>query len=62
MDQFKKALYEQIDILYNYKSCLGEPDYGFVRDHAIAIVQFSDQLLDGDKSCFVTDRRESGNV
>jgi hypothetical protein len=44
-DHCCKAVRDQIQVLWRYLSEVSDPDYDFIRTHALALYQFSDILL-----------------
>ncbi len=44
VDHCKRALREQIQMLWTYQNDATELDYDFIRTHALYIMQFSEQL------------------
>jgi hypothetical protein len=47
MDHCNKALKEQIEILWQHQAQGSDLNYRFIRDHALAVMQLSEQILTG---------------
>ncbi len=49
-DHYRKALEDQIEILWRHRCECSEMNLGFIRDHATAIMQLTDEILFAEKS------------
>lgn len=45
LDHCKTAIREQVQVLTDYQSEIDEPDYEFIRNHALSIYQISDHIV-----------------
>jgi hypothetical protein len=50
IDHCKSALREQVNVLELYLLEIKEPDFEFIRNHALSIFQFSDHIVSGSGS------------
>jgi hypothetical protein len=50
MEHCSKALKEQIEILWHHQSRDNDLDYQFIKVHALAVLQLSEQMMGGSSS------------
>jgi hypothetical protein len=50
IDHCKNAVREQVNVLGLYQAEVTEPDFEFIRNHALSIYQFSDHIVSSSES------------